>query len=321
VKNIFVKDLKEGMSLFGESFVVKSLKQMTTKQDKPYFDLELSDRTGNIKGKIWPDNIDKCQKASAGDIVKIDAAVESYNGALQLKILALSEEENYNIQDFQATSEFSLDEMKLKVIDEIDSVKNRHLNKLLNEIFNKDFFESFQKSAASYRVHHAYRSGLIEHTVEMLYFADAVTMRYPKMNRDLLITGVLLHDIGKVREYITDTTISISIEGRLLGHIFIGAEQVKNAAPKDMPKDLLDEVLHLILAHHGKLEYGSPVKPMTAEAITLSQIDELSAKTNTSYKTIHDLNDSNFTSYVRYFETELYRSPYLDELSNKDIPF
>ena len=247
--------------------------------------------------------------------------VENYNDLLQLKILSLAKEADYNLQDFQAVTEFNLEDLKIKIDDEIDSVKNNHLKQLLKNIFDKDFLAVFQTSSASYRVHHAYRSGLIEHTVEMLFFADAVASRYPKMNRDLLITGVLLHDIGKVREYVTGTTISLSIEGRLLGHIFIGAEQIKQAAPKDMPKDLLDEVLHLVLSHHGKLEYGSPIKPMTAEAIALSQIDELSSKVNTSYKTIHDLTDTNFSTYVRYFETELYRSPYLDELKNKDIPF
>jgi 3'-5' exoribonuclease len=322
VKSVFVQNLNEGMSLFGEAFAVKSFKKMTTRQDKPYIDVELSDRTGNVRGKIWPDHIEKCQTVKEGDVVKVEALVEKYNEKIQLKIMALSEEKEYNLEDFQAVSRQNQKEMITLIKNSISKIKNKYLKALLNNVFTDDFTKDFNEASASYRLHHAYRSGLLEHTAEMLVMSEAILDQYPKMNNDLLKTGILLHDLGKIKEYQVSTTISISTEGKLLGHIFIGAEHIKSKAPKDMPADLLNEVLHLVLSHHGELEFGSPVLPKTAEAIALASLDNTSAKINASYIAIHETsNDSEFTSYYKHLGTELYRSPYLDNLTNEDIPF
>ncbi|MDD5693139.1 MAG: HD domain-containing protein [Patescibacteria group bacterium] len=322
MKNIYVTDLREGISLFDENFVVKSIKRMMTKQEKPYLDLELSDRTGNIRGKVWPDNLDKCAEVKEGEVVSIDALVENYNGALQLKIMALKIENNFNQADYQPVSKKDKQEMLTVITSSIRRIKNKHLKSLLDNIFTADFLKDFSEASASYRLHHAYRSGLLEHTSEMLTLSDAILSQYPKMNSDLLTTGVLLHDIGKIVEYKTSTTITITTEGKLLGHIFIGASHIKEKAPKDIPEDLLNEVLHLVLSHHGSLEFGSPILPKTSEALALSSIDDTSAKINSSYIAIHDSGeDAEFTTYYRHLGTELYRSPYLDNLTNEDIPF
>lgn len=321
MKNIFINNLEDGMSLFGELFAVKAYKKMTTRQDKPYIDIELSDKTGNVRGKIWPDHMDKTETAEVGDIVKIDATVETYNEALQLRVIGLSKEKDFEISDFQSVSKKDVNKMISKVNDTIDSIKNIHLKKLLLNVFTPDFLKDFSEASASYRLHHAYKSGLIEHTTEMLTLADAILACYPKMNKDLLRTGVLLHDIGKIREYQTSTTISISTEGKLLGHIFMGTEFVRSKAPKDMPDLLLNEVLHLILSHHGQLEFGSPILPKTTEALALSAIDKASSTINAAYVAVHEGDDAEFTPYFRHLGTELYRSPYLDNLTNEDIPF
>ncbi len=322
MKNIFVDKLEEGMSLFGELFAVKAYKKGTTRQDKPYIDIELSDRTGAVRGKIWPDHMDKCEVTGEGDVVKIDASVEIYNSAPQLRIVSLAKETEYDPSDFQAVSEYEDKEMVAKVEKSIDSVKNKHLKTLLKNVFDKDFMKKFAESSAAYRVHHAYKGGLIEHIVEMLYLSEAVLDRYPKMNGDLLVTGILLHDIGKTVEYKSGLTVQITTRGKLLGHIFIGANYVFGKAPKEMPESLLDEVIHMILSHHGELQFGSPVVPITAEAIALSQLDRLSSNINSSYQAIHGLDKKEeFTSYIKNLGAELYRSPYLDELTNEDIPF
>ena len=152
--------------------------------------------------------------------------------------------------------------------------------------------------------------------------ADAILDRYPKMNGDLLKAGILLHDIGKIREYEMNTSITLSTTGKLLGHIFISAEYVKQHAPSDMPELLLDELLHLILSHHGQLEFGSPILPKTPEAISLASLDNTSAKINAAYIAIHETDDdSEFTMYYRHLGTELYRSPYLANIINEDLPF
>ncbi len=322
MKNIYVTDLREGMSLFDENFAVKSFKKMMTKQEKPYFDIEISDRTGNIRGKIWPDHLDKCAETKEGEVVSIDALVESYNGSLQLKILTLKVEANFIPDEYQPVSKKDRDQMLSIITSSINKIKNKHLKLLLENIFTSDFTKEFSEASASYRLHHAYKSGLLEHTSEMLVLSQAILNQYPKMNGDLLTAGILLHDIGKILEYKTSTTITISTEGKLLGHIFIGANYIKEKAPEGMPEDLLNEVIHLVLSHHGSLEFGSPVLPKTAEAIALSSIDDASAKINSSYIAIHENGEEKeFTSYYRHLGTELYRSPYLDNLTNEDIPF
>ncbi len=310
------------MSLFSESFSIKSLKRMSTKQDKPYLDIELSDKSGNLRGKMWHDAMESFDGAKEGDIVEVNASIETYNDNLQAKISSLKKAKDYNLADYQAVSAIDINSMIDQINQTIDSVKNKDLNKLLKNVFTKDFMKDFSESSASYRLHHSYKSGLIEHVTEMLIMAEAVLQRYPKMNKDLLLSGILLHDIGKVIEYDTKATITISTQGKLLGHIFIGTEQVKNNAPTDIPELLLDELLHLILSHHGQLEFGSPVLPKTPEAITLSSLDNASAKINSAYMAVHETdNDDEFTVFYRHLGTELYRSPYLDNLTNEDLAF
>lgn len=321
MKNLFVKELKPGISLFGEEFAVKSVKKSLTKQNQPYLDIEFTDKTGAVRGKVWPDALDKCDEIKEGEIAKVDGFIEEFNGP-QVKVTHLTKVDDFDPANFVAVSEFKKDEMLDTVKKTISGTKNKHLKELLNNVFDQEFLAEFAESSAALRVHHSYNGGLMEHVVEMLHLSDAILDRYPKMNGDLLKAGILLHDIGKTVEYKSGITVSLTTRGKLLGHIFIGSDYVKRKAPKDMPESLLDEVIHLILSHHGELQFGSPVVPMTAEAIALSSLDRTSAFLNSSYKTIHDLDENEeFSAYVRNLGTELYRSPYLNSLTNEDIPF
>jgi len=319
---LFVKDLKPGMSLFDETFVVNFYKIMKTKQDKPFVDIELIDRTGNVKGKIWSDSIDKCDKVKVGEVVKIEGSIEEYQERPQLKIASMKLTDDYDPIDFQRISEYSTEEMRETIKDTIDKIKNHSLNKLLKNVFTKETMSAFLESSAAKGFHHAYKGGLAEHTVEMLYLARPIYDRYPKINKDLLETGILLHDIGKITEYETKLTTIMTTKGKLTGHIFIGAQIVKTKAPEDMPEGLVDEVVHMILSHHGKLEFGSPVLPQTTEAIVLGNLDILSANLNSAYHAINNLEPGEeFTAKMYNFGTMLYRSPYLDDLINEDVPF
>jgi 3'-5' exoribonuclease len=323
MKKFFVTDLKPGMSMFGESFVVKSYKKGTTKQNQPYIDIELVDRTGLIKGKVWSDSIENCEFIKEGDVVKVDGVIEEYRESPQFKISSMIKTEDYDPVDFQKVTEYSTEEMKETILFTIEEIKNSYLKKLLRDIFDPDTLTQFLDASAAMSVHHAYRGGLAEHTVEMLLLAKPVIERYPKMNSDILQAGILLHDLGKLCEYQTVLTTVLTTRGKLLGHIFIGAEIIKSKAPKDMPEPLLDELLHLILSHHGKKEFGSPVLPSTTEAIVLSSIDMMSANLNSSYHAINNLEEGqDFTSRMPNLGMiELYRSPYLNNLTNEDIPF
>jgi len=182
--------------------------------------------------------------------------------------------------------------------------------------------EDFKHSPAAYKVHHNYAGGLLEHTWEMLRIAQSIKKHFPKMNMDILNAGIILHDIGKISEYEMGTTITFKTQGKLLGHLYLGAEIVKHNAPQDMPQDLLDEILHIVLSHTGKTEYGSPVVPMTAEAMAVHVIDYTSSRVRIAYNQIHgNLGNEDFTQYIPQISTELYRSPYIDDGKNQDIPF
>ena len=322
MKNFYIKDLKVGLTIFGETFVIKSYKKGSTKQNKPFVDVELVDKTGSIRGKIWSDSIEKCAGCAEGDVAKIDGTIEEFREALQFKITSMTKTTEYDPIDFQKVSEYSTEEMRETIDATIDGVKNQHLKKLLKNVFTEDIKSAFLESSAAMGYHHAYKGGLAEHTVEMLFLAKPIYERYPKVNKDLLETGILLHDIGKITEYETNLTTIMTTKGKLIGHIFIGAEIVKDKAPKDMPDVLVDEIVHMILSHHGKLEFGSPVLPRTTEAIVLGNLDLLSSSLNSAYHAINSLEpDEEFTARMNNFGTMLYRSPYLDNLTNEDIPF
>lgn len=322
MKQLYIKDLKKGDKIFDESFAIKQYKKSSTVSNKPYIDIVLADKTGTIKAKIWSDDIQNCREAKVGDIIKIDGSVGEYREALQLQISCLDLLKNYNQDDYIEKSKNDIDTMFKQIQKVIDEIQNKYLKKLLEDIFeDKEFSELYKNAAGAFKVHHAYSGGLLEHNIEVLNVSRTLAESFPKVNKDLLFAGVLLHDIGKMYEYKVGTTITISKEGKLLGHIFIGTELVKNKAKdvKDFPADLLDELLHLILSHHGELEFGSPIKPMTPEAVILWASDNASAKVNMAYTIVHEGNITNeFTEYHKHLGTELYRSPYVDEILSKE---
>jgi len=321
MKNLYVKDLKEGLSLFAEDFALRKVTKAVKKDGKPYLRLELSDKTGNIDGNMWTPTASSDSLAE-GSVVSIDAKIESYNGKLQLNVSNMVMSESSTPADFMAVSKFDIPEMWEELLEYKAKIKNKYLIATLDATFTPEVIGNFKRSAAAMGVHHAYQGGLLEHTLEMLKMSDSLSSSYPGINQDMLITGIIVHDLGKIVEYITDLTIKISTNGKLLGHIFIGAEMIRAASPKDMPEDLLNELLHMILAHHGELEFGSPVKPRTVEAIAISRFDDTSAKINAAYNTIQALEaGTEFTAYHRHLGVELYNSPYLNELVNEDIPF
>lgn len=320
-KKIYVNNLKIGDSIFGESFAVKSYTKKASRNNKPYIDLELADKTGSIRGKIWSDNFSSCTDSKEGEIVEINATVDDFNGP-QLNITNLKIVNNFDIKEFQQTTIFDIEEMWSDIEKTVAKIKNPHIKKLLNNVFTEELTEEFKYSAAAYRVHHAYVGGLLEHTWEMLKMAEALKSHYPKINMDIVNAGIILHDIGKIYEYELTTTINISDKGKLLGHIFMGSALVSSAATDEMPKDLINEIIHIILSHHGEKEFGSPVVPMTTEAFAVSTLDAASSKLNSAYLNIHgELGNEKYTPYVSHLKTELYRSPYNEDIENEDIPF
>ncbi len=321
IKKTYIKDLKIGDSVFGESFAVKSFVKKASRNNRPYFDLELADRSGSMRGKIWSDNMSGCDVAKEGDVVSVNATVDEYNGP-QMTITNLNKIDEYDISEFQQTTKFETEKMWKDLWSGINSVKNPSIKKLLLNIFSDKRIEKFKKSPAAYRVHHAYVGGLLEHTWEMLMMANALKTHYPKINMDIVKAGIILHDIGKIEEFEVGTTISLTDRGKLLGHIYLGAELIQKSTPEKMPKDLEEEIIHTVLSHHGEKEFGSPTPPMTTEAFAVHALDMASSKINAAYNHISEgFGNERYTPYIAHLKTELYRSPYLDELENEDIPF
>ena len=194
----------------------------------------------------------------------------------------------------------------------LDNIGNSLLSSLAKVFYeDREFLQQFSQSPAARRIHHAYLHGLLEHTVELLKLANTVIEIYPQMDADLLITGILLHDIGKVREYSWELDIDYTDEGRLLGHIVIADEMISNAIRQlpDFPEDLALTLRHMLVSHHGRYEWGSPRRPKTLEAIALHHLENLSAQINRFSLILENrLPGEDWTTYDRLLRRQLYSS-------------
>lgn len=285
VKKRYIEAFREGESV-NDLLMVKSARLGETRAGKPYLVLNLCDKSGEIGGPVW-DNAETYQSICVpGAVVNIQGQVQVYREKLQLKIdnLTLADKQSYDLGAFVASSqrgaENMLDELRLL----INNVENDYLRKLLSQIFLKsDIGKAYQQSPAAKGIHHAYMGGLLEHSLSMARVATLLADHYDGIDKDLLVAGALLHDIGKTVELKSDSgVIDYTDSGRLKGHLVIGCELIGRVVDsfEDFPVDLLTQLQHLVLSHHGRQEFGSPVVPMTAEALLLSFIDDMDAKMN-----------------------------------------
>lgn len=283
-KRVFVEQLREGDRV-DDLFLVKSAKVGETRAGKPYLQLVVGDRSGEISGPIW-ERVEAIQQVCVvGRVVRLAALVQSYRDKLQLRIDDVGKiEQGMEESLFYPVASRKPEEMGEELQAIIGTVSNPHLRKLLNHFFKQeDFWQKLQQAPAAKAIHHAYRGGLLEHCLSMARIAGFLADHYAAIDRSLLLAGVLLHDVGKIAELsVTAGVVDYSDGGRLKGHLVIGSEMVAAAAAKirDFPEGLLLQLQHLILSHHGKQEFGSPVVPMTVEALLLSFIDDLDAKMN-----------------------------------------
>ena len=285
-KGPYVRELKPGERITG--YYVVRYKQLEPFRDRSrgqFLTLLLSDRTGSVLARVWEGAPELAETFRQGDTVKVQGDVEMYMDRLQIIILKLRpvSSDEYDLRDFQPTTEKNIDEMMEAVRGAVGRLQNPHLSTLVRRFYDDpDFIRLFTAAPAARRVHHAYLGGLLEHTVEVLALCRAVLALYPEIDADLLVAGALLHDIGKVREYDCETDIEYTDEGQLVGHITIGDEMAAAAiaAIDGFPEELALRVRHMILSHHGRYEWGSPRRPQTLEAMALHQIEELDAQVN-----------------------------------------
>jgi 3'-5' exoribonuclease len=238
--------------------------------------------------------------------------VTSFQGALQVNVRRVrrTQEQEYDIRDYLPTSRFSIDDMMKELTGYITTIQNPYLKVLLESFFLKDmdFIKSFKEHSAAKSVHHGFVGGLLEHTLSVTKLCDFYCKRYPILNRDLLLTAAMCHDIGKTTELSLFPANDYTDEGQLLGHIVVGTEMIHDRIREipNFPKTLANELKHCILAHHGELEYGSPKKPALAEAMALNLADNTDAKMETMTEIFAAAADTTeWLGYNRLFESNL----------------
>ena len=278
----YIKDYHEGDYCKG-IYLCKTKQVLTAKTGKTYYSLILQDKTGTIDAKVFDINsgIDEFE---AMDYVDVTGQVSSFQGNPQWKLARVRKcsEDEYDIDDYMLTSKYDREDMYKALMTMVSTVKNIYLKQLINRFFVEDeeFIKKFKNHSAAKSVHHSFIGGLLQHTLGVVKICDYLASNYSVLDRDLLITAALFHDVGKLDELGAFPAGDYTDEGQLLGHIFIGAELLGNAIRniEGFPVKLATELRHCILAHHGELEYGSPKKPAIAEALALNMADNTDAK-------------------------------------------
>jgi 3'-5' exoribonuclease len=286
MKDIYVSDLMgfdEG-KLFDGFFLVLAKQQRTTKQNKAYLNLTLGDKTGPMEARVWELSDPRIAKDfDRGDMVKVRGSISRYDDRAQMKVDQLRKAqagEADKLDMLPATSQ-DVGVLWRQLEASVESLTNPDLKRLLHALLaDTALAQAYREAPAARQLHHAWLGGLLEHVVSLLGLADRVAAHYPLLDRDLLVTGVILHDVGKIRELEWETGFDYTVEGVLLGHIQMGVDLVEKtiATLPDFPDRLRTLVLHMILSHHGKLEFGSPKLPMIPEALVLNFLDDLDAK-------------------------------------------
>jgi 3'-5' exoribonuclease len=291
MKTGFVRDLADGQPVVSLFLVREKEVRTSPRTGKSWLQLSLGDRTGTISAKMW-DNFDTLVATfERDDVIHIRGRVKIYNGEKELTIEQIipAAEHQYEMGDFLAHTKYDVEKLYADVRAAVASVKNPFLQKLLASIVeDPEIAPRFKRAPAAMTMHHAYLGGLLEHVVSLLGLANALCTHYPELDRDLLVTGVILHDVGKIEELRYARGIDYTTEGRLLGHITIGALLVRKKidAIADFPKPLAVLVEHLILSHHGSLEFASPTVPQTREALALHFLDDIDSKMAAARATI-----------------------------------
>lgn len=310
----YIQDLREGDFIKNEIYLCKSKQVLTGKSGKNYVSLILQDKTGTIDAKIWDFN-NEIEQYEAMDFVHIDARVTSFQDALQLNVSRIykGRDGEYYPEDYFPVTTKDVEEMYREIKRYIDALKDPYLKALAEYFFiqNNEFVKEFKVHSAAKSVHHSFVGGLLEHTLSVVKLCDYYANNYPIINKDLLITAAMLHDIGKMEELSSFPTNDYTDDGQLLGHIFIGANKVMDyiRSINKFPSKLANELIHCILAHHGELEYGSPKKPATIEAMALHFADNADAKLQTMNELLNSSDSKQeWLGYQRIFETNIMRS-------------
>lgn len=313
MKKIFVADIRERDQV-ESPFLVRDKITAMAKNGKPYLTLKLMDKSGELEGRVW-DRVDElAARFDRDDFVLVRGKANSYLGKMQLVVQELEklEEDRVALGDYLPVAEEDRATLVRRFEQLLATLENPHLYQLMQAFYDDpDFLERYASAPAAKSMHHVYLGGLLEHSLAIAALVDDVCRRYPDLDRDLLIVGALLHDVGKIEELTYQRSFDYSDEGKLLGHIMLGVEMLdeKLRGCPDFPKGLAVHLKHLLLSHHGQYEFGSPKRPKTLEATVLSYLDDLDSKINGirshMQRDIHS--ESAWTGYHRLYDRYFYK--------------
>lgn len=307
----YIETFHEGNHI-SDIYLCKTKQIQLTKTGKEYGNLILQDKTGTIEAKIWDLSSPGVGEFDAMDYVHIEADVTLFQNANQLNVrrIRTAREGEYVEADYLPVSKKEIGKMYEELLGFVRSVKNPWLNQLLSGYFveDKEFAKAFQFHSAAKTVHHGFVGGLLEHTLSVVKLCDYYAGYYKTLNRDLLLTAAMFHDIGKMQELSRFPENDYTDDGQLLGHIMIGTEMISERIRQipDFPPRLASELKHCILAHHGELEYGSPKKPALLEALALNFADNTDAKMETMIEALAaGGTNKGWMGYNRLLETNI----------------
>lgn len=305
-QHMWLKDIREGDVVQGE-YAVREKRLSNTRKGDLFLTLILADRTGEVEAKVWEQAEMLSSRFREGDILDVEGTATSYRGRMQLTLSGLKPAERDVDQSvFLESSEASPAVMMSELRKILQEVRNDHMKSLIDRFLGDPRFVCLlERAPAAKNFHHCYLGGLLEHTLSVCRLTQRVADHYPQLDKDLLLTGAFLHDIGKIRELSCRLQIEYTDEGRLLGHLVQGTIMLeeKLAHMKSFPPDLSIRLKHLILSHHGQYEFGSPKRPKFLEAFVLHLADDLDAKVNGLGRFFErDGHEGGWTEYNRLFE-------------------
>nr|HID59312.1 HD domain-containing protein [Desulfobacterales bacterium] len=312
MKTTFIKSIRPGDSV-NDVFVVCDKTLYRKKDGTPYISMVLGDKTGYMRAVVWDNAKAIYDSVGVDDYVMVEGDVTEYRDSLQITVRGMHRCDKSQVQrrDFIPSTEKDIEHMMDRLMQVVSAVQNVYLKKLLDAFFNDhEFVERFKTAPAAKKMHHAYIGGLLEHSLSVAILIEAVANHFKGVDRDLLLTAGILHDVGKIFEFHYETHIDYTDAGRLLNHIVIGVELVEKrmSTIKDFPQELSLLLKHMIVSHHGIRDFGSPEPPKTLEAVILNYIDELDSKINGIKGFINgEDSGSSWTSYHRILERRFYK--------------
>lgn len=305
-----VNELRDGDSVYGMLLVTSSAKCVNDKSS--YMNVSFQDRTGSIEAKKWDATDEDASILVPGAIVNVQGIVNSYKGQLQLKIQAVSKVEDLSSIDltqFQKVSPIPLSEMKEKLDKYLNSFTNKDVEVITKAVISH-FYDKYTTYPAAVKIHHEFASGILHHSLAMADVAEAIAKCYPQVDRDILVAGALMHDVGKTIEYENPLTPQVTLEGKLIGHISIMYAEFRKIVDDLGIKSEVPLLLeHMILSHHGKMEFGSPVLPSTREALLLSEIDMMDSRMMVLDKAFATVNPGEFTPRLWMMDDTAFYKP------------